>query len=108
MEIKMFDTKALDHILEKMIETVGNSKDEIFRIAEECRSDYESITNELRDIKWKVAQIISEGDHLDSQVRTARKRLSDVSKHFEDYTEAQVRESYEVAHKLQMDLTLNR
>lgn len=108
MAIKMFDTKALDHILEKMIETVGNSKDEIFRIAEECRSDYESITNELREIKRKVAQIINEGDHLDSQVRTARKRLSEVSKHFKDYTELQVRESYEIAHKLQMELTLNR
>lgn len=108
MAIKMFDSKALDHILEKMIETVGESKDEIFRIGEECRSDFESITDELKEVKRKVAQTINEGDHLDSQVRTARKRLSEVSKHFKDYTEVQVREAYEVAHKLQMDLTLNR
>lgn len=108
MAIKTFDTKALDLILEKMIETVGESKDEIFRIGEECRSDFESITEELREIKRKVAQTINEGDHLDTQVRNARKRLSEVSKHFKDYTEAQVREAYEVAHKLQMDLTLNR
>jgi two-component system, NarL family, sensor histidine kinase DegS len=108
MAIKKFDSKALDLILEKMIETVGNSKDEIFRIGEECRNDYESITDELQDIKRRVAQIINEGDKLESQVRAARKRLSEVSKHFKDYTEVQVREAYEVAHKLQMDLTLNR
>jgi two-component system, NarL family, sensor histidine kinase DegS len=108
MAIKKFDTKALDLILEKMIETVGNSKDEIFRIGEQCRTDYESITNELREIKRNVAQIINEGDKLDSQVRAARKRLSEVSKHFKDYSESEVREAYEVAHKLQMDLTLNR
>lgn len=108
MAIKKFDTKALDLILEKMIETVGNSKDEIFRIGEQCRTDYESITNELREIKRNVAQIINEGDKLDSQVRAARLRLSEVSKHFKDYSEGQVREAYEVAHKLQMDLTLNR
>jgi two-component system, NarL family, sensor histidine kinase DegS len=108
MAIKKFDTKALDLILEKMIETVGNSKDEIFRIGEQCRTDYESITDELKEIKRKVAQIINEGDKLDSQVRRARLRLSEVSKHFKDYSEAQVREAYEVAHKLQMDLTLNR
>ncbi|GAM12005.1 sensor histidine kinase [Mesobacillus selenatarsenatis] len=108
MAIKKFDTKALDLILEKMIETVGNSKDEIFRIGEQCRTDYESITDELKDIKRKVAQIINDGDKLDSQVRAARVRLSEVSKHFKDYSEAQVREAYEVAHKLQMDLTLNR
>ena len=108
MAIKKFDTKALDLILEKMIETVGNSKDEIFRIGEQCRTDYESITNELREIKRNVAQLINEGDKLDSQVRAARLRLSEVSKHFKDYSEGQVREAYEVAHKLQMDLTLNR
>lgn len=108
MAIKKFDTKALDLILEKMIETVGDSKDEIFRIAEQCRTDYESITDELREIKRKVAQIINDGDKLDAQVRRARLRLSEVSKHFKDYSEAQVREAYEVAHKLQMDLTMNR
>lgn len=107
MAIK-FETKALDQILEKMIDTVGNSKDEIFRIGEQCRADYESITSELQDIKLKVAYIINEGDKLDIQVRAARKRLSEVSKHFKDYTEEEVRESYEVAHKLQMDLTMNR
>jgi two-component system, NarL family, sensor histidine kinase DegS len=108
MAIKKFDTKALDLILEKMIETVGDSKDEIFRIGEQCRTDYESITNELKEIKRKVAQIINDGDKLDTQVRAARLRLSEVSKHFKDYSEGQVREAYEVAHKLQMDLTLNR
>ncbi|MEW8970531.1 MAG: sensor histidine kinase [Mesobacillus sp.] len=108
MAIKQFDSKTLDIILEKMIETVGNSKDEIFRIGEECRNDFESITHELQEIKRKVAQIITKGDKLEIQVRSARKRLSEVSKHFKDYTEVQVREAYEVAHKLQMDLTLNR
>lgn len=108
MVVKKFDTKALDFILEKMIETVGDSKDEIFRIGEQCRTDYESITDELKGIKRKVAKIINDGDKLDAQVRRARLRLSEVSKHFKDYSEAQVREAYEVAHKLQMDLTMNR
>lgn len=108
MAIKKFDTKALDLILEKMIETVGDSKDEIFRIGEQCRTDFESITDELTEIKRNVAQIINEGDKLDIEVRAARKRLSEVSQHFKDYSEIEVRESYEVAHKLQMDLTLKR
>ncbi|MDQ0413482.1 sensor histidine kinase [Mesobacillus stamsii] len=108
MAIKKFDTKALDLILEKMIETVGDSKDEIFRIGEECRTDYESITDELIEIKRKVAQIINDGDKLDIRVRKARLRLSEVSKRFKDYSEEQVREAYEVAHKLQMDLTMAR
>ncbi|NHM29977.1 sensor histidine kinase [Neobacillus terrae] len=108
MTLKNFDTKALDHILEKMIETVGSSKDEVFRIGENCRQDFEAISEELKEVKLQVARTISEGDHLDTQARFARKRLSEVSMHFKNYTEAEVRDAYEKAHKLQMDLTLNR
>lgn len=108
MTLKNFDTKALDHILEKMIETVGNSKDEVFRIGENCRQDFEAISEELKEVKLQVARTISQGDQLDTQARFARKRLSEVSMHFKNYTEAEVRDAYEKAHKLQMDLTLNR
>ena len=105
---KKFDTKTLDIILDQMVETVGNSKDEIFRIGEQCRMDYESLTDELKAVKSMVTQIIVEGDKLETQSRFARKRLSVVSMHFKDYTEAEVREAYERAHQLQMDLTMKR
>lgn len=108
MSIKKFDTKSLDLILEKMIETVGTSKNEIFRIGEQCRKDYETLTEELKDVKVMVIKVIDEGDRLESQTRFARKRLSEVSMHFKDYTEAQVRDAYEKAHQLQMDLSMNR
>jgi len=53
MNIKKFDTKTLDLILQKMVDTVGTSKDEIFRIGEQCRRDYETLTEELREVsKW--------------------------------------------------------
>lgn len=106
--IKKFDTKTLDVILDKMVETVGNSKDEIFRIGEQCRHDYESLTDELRDVRVMVAQVIEEGDKLDSRSRLARKRLSEVSMHFKNYSEVEVREAYEKAHQLQMELTMSR
>lgn len=106
--VKKLDTKTLDLILDKMVETVGNSKDEIFRIGEQCRMDYESLTDELKAVRDMVAQIIEEGDKLETQSRFARKRLSVVSMHFKDYTEAEVREAYERAHQLQMDLTMKR
>lgn len=106
--IKKFDTKTLDMILDKMVETVGDSKNEIFRIGEQCRSDYESLVDELKDVRRMVGQIIEEGDQLEIKSRAARKHLSEVSMHFKDFTEAQVREAYEKAHQIHMDLTLNR
>ncbi len=106
--IKKFDTKTLDVILDKMVETVGNSKDEIFRIGEQCRQDYQGLTAELKEVRAMVSQIIQEGDKLDNRSRLARKRLSEVSMHFKKYTEAEVREAYERAHQFQMELTMNR
>ncbi|WP_394141230.1 sensor histidine kinase [Cytobacillus oceanisediminis] len=108
MNIKKFDTKTLDLILQKMIDTVGTSKNEIFRISEQCRTDHESLTDELKEVKRMVLKVIDEGDKLEVQTRFARKRLSEVSMHFKDYTEAEVRDAYEKAHQLQMDLSMNR
>ncbi|KAB7665169.1 sensor histidine kinase [Bacillus sp. B1-b2] len=108
MVIRKFDTKTLDYIVEQMIQTVGSSKDEIFRIGEQCRQDYETITDELKEIRELVIQTIDEGDKLEVQAKFARKRLSEVSRHFNEYSEAEVREAYEKAHTLQMDLSMNR
>ncbi|WP_062354097.1 sensor histidine kinase [Bacillus kwashiorkori] len=108
MAIKSLNTKVLDEILEKMISTVDKSKDEIFQIGEQCRVDYESIINELKKIKEKVASVIDEEERLDKEVRQARKRLSEVSMYFHKYNEEQVRAAYEIAHSLQTKLTVTR
>lgn len=108
MNIKKFDTKALDQILEKMMETVGNSKREIFEIGQTCQNDFKTLSEELREIKIAVRNMIEEGDELETMARLSRKRLSEVSKHFNLYSEAEVREVYEKAHRIQTDLTMNR
>ncbi|MED3549834.1 sensor histidine kinase [Cytobacillus praedii] len=105
---KKLDTKTLDLILEKMIDTVDISKNEIFRIGEQCRKDHMTLSDELKEMKEQVAKTISEGDRLDGQTRFARKRLSEVSMHFKDYTEAEVRDAYEKAHQLQMNYSMNQ
>lgn len=108
MSIKNFDVKALDSILEEMIKTVDDSKNSIFEIEEACRRDYENLIKELEDIKIRVSFVIDENDSLDQKAGFARKRLSEVSMQFNKFSEAQVRDTYEKAHKLQIDLQVNR
>ena len=43
---KALDVKALDRILDRMINTLTDSKDEIFQIGEQCRNDYETLSRE--------------------------------------------------------------
>ncbi len=59
-------------------------------------------------MKELVRNSIDEGDKLEAQTRFARKKLSEVSKHFKDYTEVEVRDAYEKAHRLQMDYSMNQ
>ena len=108
MKIMKFDTKALDEIISRMINTVGSSKDEIFQIGEQCRNDFESLTDELKSVKEMVLKVIDEGDRLEVKARLSRNRLSEVSMNFNQYSEEEVREAYEKAHQLQMDLSIAR
>jgi len=105
--LRKLDVKALDFIVEQMIETVDKSKDEIFRIGEQCRQDHDSLIAELKEIKEQVKHVITEGDDLEVKARLARKRLSEVSKNFRAYSEKEVREVYENAHDLQTRHTIN-
>jgi len=107
MKIKKIDMKTIDEIREKMIETVTCSKSDIFQIGEQCRQDYDQMTNELHNIKQMVIKLIDEGESLEEQVQKARIRLTEVSMNIKKFSEGEVREAYEIAHQLQMDLSIN-
>ncbi|KYC81858.1 sensor histidine kinase [Heyndrickxia faecalis] len=108
MTFKTFDSKALDAILEKMVATVEESKHEIFEIGERCRQDYDALINELEEVKATVAKVIEQTDELETKSKFARRRLAEVSQHFRDFSEQQVREAYEKAHTIQIQLSMNR
>ncbi|MGM7721423.1 sensor histidine kinase [uncultured Metabacillus sp.] len=106
MNSNKINSKVLDEVLDKMIQTVDGSKDEIFQIGEQSRQQYESLVVELRDIKTQVSNVIEVGDQLEVQARLARNRLSEVSKNFKQFSEDEIRQAYEKAHKLQVELTM--
>jgi two-component system, NarL family, sensor histidine kinase DegS len=108
MSTKKLDVKILDEILEKMVKTVDVSKEEIYKIGEESRSQYEELLEELKKVKIKIQETIEKSDKLEVRSRFARQRLAEVSKHFKKYSEKDIRSAYENAHALQMDLTLLR
>ncbi|KYC70529.1 sensor histidine kinase [Heyndrickxia coagulans] len=108
MTFKTFDSKALDAILEKMVATVEESKHEIFEIGERCRQDYDALINELEEVKATVAKVIEQTDELETKSKFVRRRLAEVSQHFRDFSEKQVREAYEKAHTIQIQLSMNR
>ncbi|PPA70263.1 sensor histidine kinase [Jeotgalibacillus proteolyticus] len=108
MSATTLDSQMLDIILGKMIDTVDQSKSEIFEIGEQTRNDYEKLVRELGEVREKLTSVIYEGDELERRSILARKRLAEVSHHFKNFSEEQVRQAYESAHDLQIQLSINR
>lgn len=104
----MSDVQKLDHIIEEMIDVVENSKEEIIHISETARQEHDTLLAELVDTKEKVLRYIEKGDQLERIVRASRRRLSEVSKNFDKYSEKEIREVYENTHRLQTELAMLR
>ncbi|WP_010532110.1 sensor histidine kinase [Lentibacillus jeotgali] len=102
------EEKALDHVVDDVIDMVQNSKDEIFNISEEARKDYEQLEKDLQETKEQVTKHISDGDELEQKVQFSRQRLSEVSSEFDHHSESEIREVYENTHAMQTKLAISR
>lgn len=102
------DIKSLDHIFSQMVETMDQSKNDIFIISEQSRQSFEQMKKELEIVRESISIVIIEGDLLEEKTRFSRTRLADVSKNFNSFSEVQVRQAYELANDLQIKLSINR
>lgn len=100
--------KSLEEIIEKTIDAVGQSREEIFRIGEQSRLEYAKLKNELNRVRIKVAGIIEKTDRLEIHARFARNRLAEVSKDFNKFNSEEVRSAYEMANEYQVQLAVLR
>lgn len=106
--LKKFQDGALDSVIDEMVDVVANSKDEIFEISEEARKEHSSLLKEIAITKERVLEYINTGNKLENEVRDSRKKLADVSKNFDRYSEKQIREVYDSTHLLQTRLIMLR
>ena len=105
---KKIDGKELDSIYDELLAKMEQSKKDIFNISEQSRQGYEELKDELEDVRLNISAVIKTGDLLEEKTRAARRRLAEVSGSFNSYTEQQIRQSYENANSLQLQLSANR
>ncbi|WP_339210953.1 histidine kinase [Aeribacillus sp. FSL K6-8210] len=106
MNSKKIDSAVIDDILNKMIETVQASKDQIFEIGEKSRTEYEKIVEELEEVKEQVSEVIEQTDKLTIQSKIARQRLVEVSRNFNKFSEQDILNAYEKAQNIQIELAM--
>lgn len=99
---------SLKVIIDRTIDTVAQSKEEIFRIGEQSRQELLTLKDELRNVRIKVAEIIDQSDRLELHVKFARNRLAEVSKNFDKYSSDEIKAAYEMANEYQVKLAVMR
>ncbi len=100
--------KQLNEVVEKTAQAIEDGKREIFDISEKAASDCKSLEQELSDISIQAQLVIKAVDDLELKEKLSRIRLLNVSKNFNDFSEADIKKAYDYAKDLQVKLSLKR
>ncbi|SDL05816.1 sensor histidine kinase [Halarsenatibacter silvermanii] len=98
----------LDNILDKTLDIIDDSRQDVFAIAESSREELENIESELEMIKEEINEVIDELEKKERINKRARRRLMEVSRDFENYSEEEVREVYKKAEDSSVDIAVLR
>ena len=106
--IKNVDIGTLDKIVKKTISSIRDSRGQIYDVYEMARDELETVKRDVERIKEETAAVIKRVDELERNERKARIHLMEVSRDFKNRTEEEVREAYEEARKIQIDVAVTR
>jgi two-component system sensor histidine kinase DegS len=87
---------------------IDKSREAIYDIAEGARRECHRLEEELKQLKIEVERIIIRGEELEQQLKQSRMRLALISKNFDKYTQDDIRQAYESADKIRIELAVNR
>jgi len=102
------EVDAIERVLKNATEALESSKYHIYEIGEAARQEQEALATELQRVMEELDDTINMVDKLEEQYRRARVRLVEVSRDFKRYGEKDIREAYESATQLQLNLSMNR
>ncbi|NPV70759.1 MAG: sensor histidine kinase [Firmicutes bacterium] len=102
------DLRVLDSILNKTVEVIQKSRDQMFHISEMARAEFNHVKKELGNTEAEAARQIQTVDRLEKEDRAARYWLMVVSRDFHEHTEDEIRDAYDKAARIQVDLALSR
>ncbi|SNX52817.1 sensor histidine kinase [Thermoanaerobacterium sp. RBIITD] len=100
--------KKLDNIVKKTIDVIDNSKEQIYEILEKTRNEYYDLENEINDLKVRIKAAIKDVEVLERKEKRSKLKLAYVSKQFNSMTEEAIKEAYDEAKEIQIELILKR
>jgi len=105
---KIINVAQLDKIIKRTIRAINESKSEIYEIAEISRRECKRLEDELAELKEQVKQLISEIEVLEVALKESKRRLMLMNKNFAQHSEEELKEGYEKADSLRVELAVKR
>lgn len=102
------DIARLDKIVKKTIGAINDSKTEIYDIAESSRRECKKLDEELDMLKQQVTELIQEVDILEEALKESKRKLMLINRNFENCSQEQLKEAYEKADNLRVELAVKR
>lgn len=103
-----YQADAIDRVIKNAVGVMENSKLQILEILDAARSELSMLNNELQQVIKETAETVEKVDQLEINFRRSRIRLTEVSRDFVRYKEEDIKQAYERATQLQLDLMIYR
>jgi len=100
----LLDISALDRVIKDTLAAMERAKSQIFDIAETARHECHRLQQELTQVVEEIKKTITQVDELEAKEKKARFHLMEVSRDFQRHREEDIKEAYETAQKLQLQL----
>ena len=102
------EESRLRRLLTNTIDTIEDNKTQIFDIYQNTRSELEQARQRLIELKKNVTTTIERVDELAAEEQQAKQRLAEVSSRFSEFSEDEIRKTYESVSIIQINLAIER
>lgn len=103
-----FQADAIDRVINNAVNVLENSKLQILEILDSARNELKTLNTEMQNVMKETAETVEKVDQLEVNYRRSRIRLTEVSRDFVRYKEEDIKQAYEKATQLQLDLLIYR
>lgn len=102
------NAEKMNQVLSRIFAAIEESKEEIFEMTDTLNKECARLEQKLQRINEKVKVVIGEVEVLELKEKKSRRVLVDVSRDFSRHSEEMIRNAYEQANDLQIQLIIKR
>ncbi|NLV17243.1 MAG: histidine kinase [Syntrophomonadaceae bacterium] len=102
------EVAALEKIIGNVVDSVERAREDIYFISEEARQEANRMAAQILALKEEAKALIISVEACEQEEKKARLRLMRVSSEFERYDEQDIKEAYDMARNMQVQLSILR